>query len=337
MHSNSAISIISAPGHFREISSTLGLHGIMGHAAAKISWITNDCWRNKSAKKDTMQMHGNGAIILLIGVGGFKVSVQGFKFGGYVSSGDSDATAVTLWHLKNASLCEFWHSRRQLFWSLVFVHLTRLNHLYGGGGCQPLMMKQEPLAVSVCHLSPASRVWSPNSDDRRPLFGSFGASFPSLHILIFSLIAFYERINQTSPDTRSCLVWSLGAARLKKIYIQSPCPASSSLLLGSGVYLSGSSQLRCSKCYTNCRPELNRIFGKGEMGHCACQTTVEEGIKDKITTTLATCSTGIIRCHCHFWQFSHGSIYITYLLGHQELGERSTPRHPITLLPHPRA
>lgn len=64
----SEISIISAPGHFL----TLGLQGIMGHAFAKLLWITNDSGSSKSEKKDTMLIYGNGGIILLIGVGGFK-------------------------------------------------------------------------------------------------------------------------------------------------------------------------------------------------------------------------------------------------------------------------
>lgn len=218
-------------------------------------------------------------------------------------------------------------------------------------------MKQEAPAVAVCHLSPASRVWSPHSDDRHPEFDkrqlkkfvvtlenyleSFGASFPSLHILVFLLIPFYELINHTSPDTRSCLVWSLGVARLKKICIQSRGMASVSCIKQGliGVYSSGSSQQRCSKRYLNCRPELNRIFGKGEeMGHCACLTTVEEGTRLGITTSLATCSTGIFSCHRHLWQFPHESVYTLNLLGHQELGESAVrPRHPRHDSPHPRA
>lgn len=44
----------------------------MGHAFAKLLWITNESGSNKAEKKDSMPIHGNGGIILLIRIGEFR-------------------------------------------------------------------------------------------------------------------------------------------------------------------------------------------------------------------------------------------------------------------------
>lgn len=125
----------------------------MGYAFAKLLWITNDSGSNKAEKKYSMLIHGNGGIIVLIRVGGFR---------------SKSLNLVDMFHLAIAM-----HRRHimafgfksQTLRTLAFetptisISCFRTSHSpKPTGGCQNLMMKQESVAVAVCHLSPASRV-----------------------------------------------------------------------------------------------------------------------------------------------------------------------------------